>query len=39
MICLCDIVVNFIPLAFYLELKFVRLGGKIFQGTGSWFQR
>lgn len=33
MICLCDIVVNFIPLAFYLELKFVRLGGKIFPGN------
>lgn len=33
MVCLCGIVVSFIPLVLYLELTFVRLGDKIFLGN------
>lgn len=32
-VCLYDIVDSFIPLIFYLELTFVRLGGEIFVGS------
>lgn len=32
-VCLCGIVVSFIPLVLYLELTFVRLGDKIFLGN------
>lgn len=35
-ICLSDNDLNCIPLAFYLMLKFVRLGDRFFLGTGPW---
>lgn len=36
-VCLYDIVVSFIPLVFYLELTFVRLGDKVFLGNRFTF--
>lgn len=36
-VCLYDIVVSFIPLVFYLELAFVRLGDEVLLGNRFMF--